>query len=523
MPNNPLSHAGHAIVPLPITVVPAFPDGTSNPDDVSVITWFDSRNKKRSIVVGSYLRRYDFSFNDGESEIHRTADTDLNQKQGGFGYLVSHSKNGNSPIGRDMPAEAKTFFLGEHHMIHRVTLKYLRDWEDGGYGIQIPVVIDWFIASGRDHPIWAVTWKVSEAIKPEWIDFSGEYTMDVRAPYGALNFDGGEGGDIGGVGWGDCDFRFRSETEPLNLQSPWSYNTANSVNFVQAWMAGKTNAEMGLVQTRVPDPEMGYPDRVKGREQQHTSNDSFPNKGDCSDGIGNYLMPCIHGWPYQLMNNDWEERPLNGPPSGKVVAWGAPYGWLGSESFGTFGAASGDGRGHRCYAVFVVLGPKRRKVRLLQNPTAKWTQAEGDVERAIKASVALNDGQIDSVTTGSVAQFVRRGPGSSENKPLRKDDGSYNGYNDTYAAYYLNAADNQVAFTLRPTTQGISNPVFVIQGYSAGMPHIKIGPEVGPPHEVMVNAGAASGALVSIAASDKELWVTILADVDHPTRIEIAG
>ena len=60
---------------------------------------------------------------------------------------------------------------------------------DGGFGIQIPVVIEWFIATGRDHPVWAVTWKMGEAANPQNRNFD-DYRMDVRGPYGSLNFDG---------------------------------------------------------------------------------------------------------------------------------------------------------------------------------------------------------------------------------------------------------------------------------------------------------------------------------------------
>ena len=67
----------------------------------------------------------------------------------------------------------------------------------------MPVHIQWMFATGRDYPIWSVTFDLSAA-PDHAID------SDFRAPYGDMKVEGGDGTDlVGGVAWGDsvsvCD------------------------------------------------------------------------------------------------------------------------------------------------------------------------------------------------------------------------------------------------------------------------------------------------------------------------------
>src|SRR5262245_62105311 len=194
---------------------------------------------------------------------------------------------------------------------------------------------------------------MGEAANPHNIDFN-EYRMDVRGPYGSLNFDGAahrnQGDAIGGVAWGDFGLKFTTTDAQLTLNSPWTYNTPNNVCFTQAWTADR-NAEMGIVQTRLGDKEMGYQGRVMFRdgdlvvegEWGHTSAENYPDNADCTSfGPDNrsYAVPCVNGWPYQLMNSDWDPGPGGKSPDEitgtKLIAWGSPYGWLGASSFDLF-------------------------------------------------------------------------------------------------------------------------------------------------------------------------------------------
>lgn len=506
-----------------ITAAPAGvrndPEGVAAPANVTLLKWRDQRGADRAMTLGGYLYQYDFSYDDNQNVVLRSANDDAWGHEG-FGYVVSHnSQNGNSPLGKiNVPTKVETkVLLGGHHALHRVELFYDRDKEGGGNGIQIPVVIEWLVATGRDHPVWAVTWKAGSIINLNNINLDA-YRMDVRGPYGSLNFDGApnrnQGDAIGGVAWGDCGYRFTTTDAQLTMNSPWTYNTANSVNFTRAWTAN-VNAEMGIVQTRGLDKEMGYGDRVVGRERGVTSAANFLNKGDCT-GFGdnrNYIMPCINGWPYQLMNYDWYfggTKPLGEASGTKLIAWGSPYGWLGASTFDLFDySGKADGRGDRSYATFIVLGPKAR-----YNPqNGAWDQP-GDVEQTIRSIEAVAAATITNVTKGELSAAAAKGPGASQSKSL------VGGYNDTYAAHYLKAADNQAAFTFTPSDgAAVRNPVFVIENYGVKTrPTIVVNGAA-----VSVNSGDEnSGAFVSLNEATKELWVTLNRTVSAATTVSVA-
>ena len=491
------------------------PEGIAPVGNVNLITWKDSRNADRRMTLGAYLYQYDFSFDDNQQVVTRSANDDAFGHPG-FGYVVSHNtETGNSPLGKgNAPTTVETtVFSGGHHAIHRVEFVYDRDQEGGGFGIKIPVVIEWFVATGRDHPVWAVTWKMGEAANPQHINFN-DYRMDVRGPYGSLNFDGAanrnQGDAIGGVAWGDFGLKFTTTDAQLTLHSPWTYNTPNTVCFTQAWTAND-NAEMGIVQTRVADQEMGYQDRVVGRERGHTSAENYLHKGNCTDFGGdnrNYAMPCISGWPYQLMNFDWDPtagKPANEATGTKLIAWGSPYGWLGAASFDLFDfSATADGRGDRSYATFIVLGPKFR--------VNQGNDQAGDVVITLKAVETLNAATISNVNPDSLVTQVAKGPGATQMKHIT------NGYNDSYAAYYLNASDNQVAFTFTPAVGTfVKNPIFVVQNYTTRqLPRITVN---GNP--ITVNIGADAEAFVSLNLATNELWATLNATINTAIGIQI--
>jgi mannan endo-1,4-beta-mannosidase len=485
-------------------------EGVADPENVQSIAWKDSRNADRVMILGSYLHQYDFSFDDGQQIVTRSANDDAFGHPG-FGYVVSHNtQTGNSPLGKaNAPTKVETIvFSGGHHAIHRIELVYDRDKEGGGFGIKIPVVIEWFVATGRDHPIWSVTWKLNEAINPQTINFN-DYRMDVRGPYGSLNFDGvatrNLGDAIGGVAWGDFGLKFTTTDAQLTLNSPWTYNTPNTVCFTQAWTA-TTNAVMGIVQTRVADREIGNQDRVQGRERGHTSSENYLDKGVCGENRS-YALPCISGWPYQLMNYDWDAgagKPANEATGTKLIAWGSPFGWLGADSFDLFDfSVSADGRGDRSYATFIVLGAKSR---------FNQGNASGDVEMAIAAVEALNAATITNVNPGALVTQVAKGPGASQMKNI------VNGYNDTYAAYYLSATNNLVTFTFTPAVgTPVKNPIFVIRDYTAQQPP-SISVDGNP---LVVNSDVNSGAFASLNPSNNELWVTLNASVNTAIIIQI--
>jgi hypothetical protein len=221
-------------------------------------------------------------------------------------------------------------------------------------------------------------------------------------------------------------------------------------------------------------------------------------------------MPCVSGWPYQLMNFDWD--PVAGKPASdatgtKLIAWGSPYGWLGASDADLFDfSGTVDARGDRSFATFIVLGPHCRFDGGVCNQP-------GDVALTIQAVEALAAATIGNVTAGSVVSQVPKGPGATEMKSIA------NGYNDTYAAWYLSASANQVAFTFTPAGgQPVRNPIFVIQNYTAAqLPKISAGGV-----SLSANNGAANaGTFVSLNTSTNELWVTLNQTVSAAIDVQI--
>jgi mannan endo-1,4-beta-mannosidase len=489
------------------------PEGFAAAESVKTIVWKDARNADRTMTLGSYLHQYDFSFYDGQQIVTRSANDDAFGHPG-FGYVVSHNtQTGNSPLGKaNVPTKVETIvFSGGHHAIHRIELIYDRDRESGGFGIKIPVVIEWFVATGRDHPVWSVNWKLDDTVNPQNTNFNN-YRMDVRGPYGSLNFDGAankaQGDVIGGVAWGDFGLKFTTTDAELTLNSPWTYNMSNSVCFTQAWTK-TVNASMGIVQTRVVDREMGNQDRVQGRERGFMSTDNYLDKGNCN-GLGdnrNYSLPCISGWPYQLMNFDWDagsEKLAKEATGTKLIAWGSPFGWLGADQFDLFDySGTADGRGDRSYATFIVLGAKSR---------LNQGNASGDVEMVIVAVEALNAATIMNVNPGVVVTQVAKGPGANQMKNI------INGYNDNYAAYYLSATNNLLTFTFTPAIgTSVKNPIFVIRDYTAQqLPNISVDGNL-----IVVNSDVNSSAFISLNPSNSELWVTLNALISTAIIIQI--
>jgi hypothetical protein len=231
-----------------------------------------------------------------------------NGGQAGFGYIVSHAKldgAGNvipcstpvandSPLGHQFTGTFQRVFEGRHHALFRFTQSYPRyGCTTAGTPTQtypMPVTIEWLFASGRDHPLWAVSYDLSS------IPVDAVFA-DSRAPYGELNFDGtptgGTHSTVAGVAWGER-YKFTSTADPVSYQSGWTWNQLNSVPYVKLWTTA-VDATMGTVQTQTMHQQDagGY---FGAGSWRRTSAD-----GSACPGAG-VVMPCSSNWPFQSIN-----------------------------------------------------------------------------------------------------------------------------------------------------------------------------------------------------------------------------
>lgn len=433
---------------------------------LNCISWKDANNKARALNLGAYM--FDYVSNDGGT---RAVATDDANGHPGFGYVVSHNTvNGNSPLGSQMPATSvKTIVMaGANHAIHRVTMNYTRDTELGGNGIVIPVVIEWLVAAGRSNPVWAVNYKMNQAVNPNGINFN-TYKMDSRGPYGSIGWDGktqssGSAEAVTRVEWGAGDFRFVSnDVGGVKNTSNWTYDTPDSVNYTRA-LAG-SDLEFGIVQTAL-DKFMGYQDGVQG----FITTKNFGNYGDaCLDAdsasAGNQpsAMPCANAWPYQMMQFSTATGDFGaGSTNGKLMAWGTPYGWLGASTFNSFNfSQTTSGTGERTYGTFISWG-RIGSANAINEPVAS-AKAYADTASYYTTS-AINGGfGTIATTTANLGGPTTRGLPTS-------------GYNANYSAFEVNAASNKadVTYSVAATAATpLVNPIVIVNSFSGAAPAIK--------------------------------------------------
>ena len=415
---------------------------------------------------------------------------------GGFGYVVSHRGDGttgiggadDSPLGYAFTGGFERVFEGRHHAIFRFTQLYPRysstSANPANHLYNVPVTIDWIFSTGRDHPVWAVTWDLSGVPADALND-------DSRGPYGELEIDGDGSHDVDGVAWGDR-WKFTSTTAPVTLDSSWTWNVqngtaavayANAVPYVKLWIVS-TDATMGMVSTQT----MTQQDAGAGRNPIY--HDLTPYWGHTSaDGNagGANKMPWQDSWPYQA--NSFSIGPAPNSNNNARLTWGTEYGFLGQTSYAPHDGvvASAPGWPKKSYSQFVILG-KHSSLPV----EAQMTQVQNVQSLSLTAS------------TGTV---VTSGPAGVN----RVDTVTYApaGYDHVYGALAFRAAANQLDANVAVGSGTLQKPLVIVSNYTAGAPTVTLG-------------GSALTADVDYFASLRpgasELWITLNRNLSGATN-----
>ncbi len=495
---------GGTITPPPSNGLVDDPDITYQTITSDRFTWYDSAGKQRVGVLahndaqsfagshGGELREFIYQVGATPRTVIAPARDD-----GGFGYIVSHPGNDcagagdTSTLGHEIAGSWTRVFVGRHHAIFRFQQNYPRYCTADGTPAEhdIPVTIDWTFSTGRDNPLWSVSYDMF-AIGADVLD------DDSRAPYGTMNIDGSSGtymdNDVAGIRWGDR-YQFVTTNAPATLSSSWTWTTANTIPFTELWTSN-VDATMGLVQSQT----MTRQDAGGGRQpfgagtydvsaywnKTSAAGQACPDGNDDGGQTGEaHSLPCVQYFPYQM--NGFSYGPdITDSTNDAKMTWGTQYGFLGQSAYdlhdSTLPAGStAPGYPRKSYSVFVVLG----------------THSTSPVDAEIARSTALANTSL-SASVGSVATS---GPAGVN----RTDTVTYSpvGYDPVYSALVFNASSNAVTGTISVSSGTLKNPMIIIRGYTSGSyPKVTFGGTL-----LTMDADY----FPSLRSDKSELWITL--------------
>jgi hypothetical protein len=460
-------------------------------------TWSDGSNQPRVAVLahndgqtgpggtrGGELREFRYQTPGGQRVVAASASS-----ASGFGYVVSHpdltdeacmpGAPDTSGLGHFISGTFTRVFEGRHHAIFRFMQTYPRYCALGAAPtapLDAPVTMEWVFSTGRDNPLWAITWDLSGIAVDTLMD-------DSRAPYGELLFDGSATeaahSVVTGVGWGDR-YKFASTTDPVTLSSAWTWNTPNTVPYVNLWTTA-VDATMGTVQTQtiVQQDAGGY----WGTDRwNHTSADG----NACG---ASYAMPCDFNWPFQSINYSFPDAAT--PTNNTRLAWGTNFGFLGQSQYFTQGSAyyggplpdtSAPGWPMKSYSTYVVLG----------------THSSAPVEAQVTQIETVQSLTL-SATIGGV---VTSGPAGA----ARPDNVTYApaGYNHVYGALAFAASGNSLDANIAVGTGALTKPLLILGSYTGADPTVKLDG---------VTLVSDVDYFQSLRVNASELWITLNRDL----------
>ncbi len=476
--------------------------------------WYDSACKLRSVALarndtskGGNAKQFTYVLPGGTARTVNPGDPGA----AGFGYVVAHLSNpsfaysygqDDSPLGSGNSATYKKIFTGRHHAVYEYTLNYVRygltqyaltnhsidpwTWINGPgdpnrqyiTAYNMPVRIQWMFATGRDYPVWAVTFDLSAAPNHA-ID------SDFRAPYGDMKIEGGSGADtVGGVAWGDR-YKFSTLGSVFTMDNDWDYSQLNmGAPYDYLWTAN-VDAEMGLAGTQISARQNagGYNNYLAPIWRGKTSA-SMGQLCTNDEGAGpayDHKLPCTSDWAYQLIQ--YSVASAAETTSNKRLAWGADWGSLGNSSFTSSNGFTVSGYPRVSYSVYVVLDPHSK------NPTGNMAA------QARTISLTKLTASVGTVRTKGIA-----GVGRTDLKAY-----SPAGYSPIFGTWEVNAANNRLTLSFAvpvsaPST--LNMPVIVIHNYT--------GP-ASPAHVYLdgMALSANSGYFASLRPGVAELWITI--------------
>ncbi|HEX5752015.1 MAG TPA: hypothetical protein VFZ09_37700 [Archangium sp.] len=407
--------------------------------DSDVYRWLDAGKQQRTAVLtrntardpggshGGMLRQFRFYIGSTERVATGTgASSGAGYIWNGWGYVVSHFGSGGVSHSGNLAGNYRRVFVGKHHAIHEFS------WNMPINGTPVKVTVHWFFSTGRDYPVYAVTFDTSAA------GSSGLSTSaDSRTPYGDIAWDGdGTNAFVDGVKWGD-KYKFYSRTEPFTAQSQWDYSQPNVVPYTLLYSRA-ADAEMGMVQTL---------DWVQHNTGGTWFNDNWGKNSETRVGsFDGWMMPPNWNWPYQMCQYEMDGYSQT---RSKRLAWGLMYGAVGNPAYYGYGyGGTFSGHPYQSYSVFMVMG---------QQSAGEVLAQATQVERMLKAQLTVTQGAV--VISGPLGV-------------ARSDTATYPvpGYNSNYAVYELRA-DLSGLFnaTLNAAGGELQNPLFLVRA-AAGVP-----------------------------------------------------
>ncbi|HSX59897.1 MAG TPA: hypothetical protein VLF18_06840 [Tahibacter sp.] len=416
----------------------------------------------------------------------------------GFGYVVSHRSEGtngigsdDSPLGHGFSGAYERVWQGRHHAIFRFTQNYPR-WAKTTAAVpnalyQVPVTIDWMFSTGRDNPLWAISWDLT-GVPADAVE------ADSRAPYGELLFDGstseGAHSVIAGVGWGDR-YKFTTVSTPVTYASNWNWDTPNTIPYVKLWTTA-VDATMGTVQTQpiTQQDAGGY----YGTSRWNTTSAAG---NACTSPAS--LMPCDYNWPFQSINYSFAGPTT--PTNSTRLAWGTNFGFIGQSSYYTHGSAfwggplpntTAAGWPRKSYSTYVVLGTH--------------------TSDPVGVQVAQQEAVQSLTVTATVGNVATSGP-AGINRP---DTMTYApaGYDPVYGTLAFVAAGNALDANIAVGAGTLRKPVIVIRNIT------------GVDYPVVRLNGVAltldTDYFPSLREETGDLWITLNSDLTGATnRLEL--